>query len=153
MPSVPDNADPFNLHRFVQAQDPVYASVLAELRGGRKRTHWMWFIFPQIAGLGHSATSKHYAIQSRAEAQSYLAHPTLGQRLIECSETILHISGRSAWDIFGSPDDMKLRSCMTLFAALPDAKPVFSAVLGKYFGCKLDRRTLDLLSTADQQAQ
>src|SRR5689334_21514866 len=116
MPRVAGDADPFNLRRFVQAQEPVYSSVLSELQSGRKRTHWMWFIFPQIAGLGYSATSKHYAIQSRAEAQHYLDHPTLGQRLLECSKTVLGITGRSAHDIFGAPDDMKLRSCMTLFA-------------------------------------
>lgn len=142
-------ADPFHLRRFLAAQEPIYRSVLAELQGGRKRSHWMWFIFPQIAGLGHSATSMHYAIQSRDEAAHYLAHPALGTRLIECAETVLNLTGRSAREIFGSPDDLKLRSCMTLFAALPNADPVFRAVLAKYYEGKADPRTLDLLVQAD----
>lgn len=146
-----DETDPFNLRRFVQAQESIYANVLSELRNGRKRTHWMWFIFPQLAGLGHSSTAQHYAIQGREEAQHYLAHPVLGQRLRECTATVLHSTERSAWEIFGSPDDVKLRSSMTLFGALPAADAIFAAVLDKYFEGKLDTRTLALLSRADEQ--
>lgn len=141
-----DNADRFNLRRFLDAQEAVYGSALAELRSGQKRTHWMWFIFPQIAGLGHSSISKYYAIQSREEARQYLDHPILGKRLIECSETVLSIKGRSASAIFGSPDDLKLRSSMTLFAALRGSGSVFAQVLDTYFQGKPDTRTLELLS-------
>lgn len=139
------SSDPFDLQRFVSAQAPVYDTVLAELRGGRKRTHWMWFIFPQIDGLGYSSTSKYYAIKSREEARHYLNHPVLGKRLHECATAILGIEGRSAHDIFGSPDDMKLKSSMTLFAAVAPEDPVFAQVLDKYFQGQRDRRTLDLL--------
>ena len=149
MPS--DDTDPFNLRRFVQAQEPIYTNVLSELRSGSKRTHWMWFIFPQMAGLGHSSTAKHYAIQGREEAQHYLTHPILGKRLLECAATVLRSTGRSAGEIFGSPDDVKLRSSMTLFAALPAADAVFAAVLDKYFAGKPDPRTLALLGKVDVQ--
>ncbi len=138
--------DPFNLDRFVSAQNTVYSSVLAELRSGQKRTHWMWYIFPQIDGLGYSATSKRYAIKSREEARHYLNHPVLGRRLLECAETVLNIEGRSASEIFGSPDDMKLKSSMTLFAAVASPNSVFGQVLDKYFHGKRDSRTLDLLA-------
>lgn len=138
-------ADPFDLQRFVSAQERVYATVLEELRSGRKQSHWMWYIFPQIDGLGYSATSKHYAIRSRAETSAYLQHPLLGSRLVECSNIVLQITGRSASAIFGAPDDMKLRSSMTLFAAVPESDPVFAQILEKYFGGQPDRRTLDLL--------
>lgn len=141
-----DSPDPFDLQRFTSAQERVYRDVLAELRGGRKRSHWMWFIFPQIEGLGYSATSKHYAIKSPQEARAYLQHPVLGARLVECAETILQLTGRSASEIFGSPDDMKLRSSMTLFAAVADTDSVFARVLDKYFGGKPDQKTLDLLA-------
>lgn len=140
-----------NLQRFVDAQEAlyaqatVYATALAELRRGQKRTHWMWFTFPQIAGLGFSATSKRYAIRDREEARHYLRHPLLGKRLVECAEIVLGTTGRSAAQIFGAPDDIKLSSCMTLFAALPDADPVFARVLDKYFQGKRDARTLQLL--------
>jgi uncharacterized protein (DUF1810 family) len=151
-PRIPptNDTDPFNLRRFVQAQEPIYANVLAELRNGRKRTHWMWFIFPQLTGLGHSPTAKHYAILGREEAQHYLTHPILGQRLIECSSVVLQSTEPSAWEIFGSPDDVKLRSSMTLFTVLPAADAVFAAVLDKYFEGKPDSRTLALLSQADE---
>lgn len=138
--------DPFNLRRFLQAQEPVYGQVLAELRGGQKRTHWMWFILPQIAGLGHSATSKYYAIQSGEEARRYLDHAILGKRLVECAETLLSVKGRSAAQIFGSPDDLKLRSSMTLFAAVAGPDSVFSRVLDTYYQGRTDSRTLELLS-------
>ncbi len=138
-------SDPYDLQRFVTAQESVYATALAELRGGAKITHWMWFIFPQIEGLGSSPTARYYSIKSREEAQQYLLHPILGPRLLECSQTLLSISDRSASEIFGFPDDLKLRSSMTLFASLPDSQPVFSRVLDKYFGGERDERTLSLL--------
>lgn len=140
------NHDPFNLARFVNAQNPVYATVLAELRKGQKRTHWMWYIFPQIAGLGHSPTAKHYAIQSAAEARHYLAHPILGPRLVECATTLLAHKGQSAWAIFGSPDDMKLKSCMTLFAAVTTTETIFAQVLDRYFSGERDQQTLTFLT-------
>jgi uncharacterized protein (DUF1810 family) len=146
-----DDADPFNLRRFIDAQEVVYKNVLSELRSGQKRTHWMWFIFPQIAGLGHSSISKRYGIQSREEAQHYLNHPILGKRLVECSETVLSIKGRSASEIFGSPDDIKLRSSMTLFAAIPGSDSVFTHVLEKYFQGRPDTRTLRLLSKTNEE--
>ena len=140
--------DPFDLNRFLSAQQPVYGSVLAELRAGRKRTHWMWFVFPQLLGLGHSATSMHYAIRSLEEARRYLGHPVLGRRLVECAEAILAVEGRSASDIFGHPDDLKLASSMTLFAEAAGPESVFDLVLRKYFGGRPDARTLELLRRA-----
>jgi uncharacterized protein (DUF1810 family) len=107
--------DPFDLARFTSAQESVYDRALAEVRNGQKRSHWMWFIFPQIDGLGFSSTAKHYAIKSAEEARQYLMHPVLGPRLRECTEAVLAVNGRTASQIFGSPDDLKLRSCMTLF--------------------------------------
>lgn len=140
------HGDPFDLNRFVSAQDGVYDRVLAELRGGRKRSHWIWYVFPQIDGLGHSSTTKHYSIKSLEEARRYLDHPVLGKRLRECSEAVLEIQGRSVSEIFGYPDDLKLQSSMTLFekAAGPDS--VFERVLEQYFGGERDRNTLRLLS-------
>jgi uncharacterized protein (DUF1810 family) len=137
--------DPFDLARFVGAQDPVYATVLAELRAGRKRTHWMWFVFPQIEGLGYSATSRHYSIKSTEEARHYLEHPILGKRLVECAQAILAVEGRCASEIFGYPDDLKLRSSMTLFAEVAGPDSTFARVLQRYFGGEPDRRTLELL--------
>ena len=123
--------DPYHLDRFVQAQDRTYESALTEIRNGRKRSHWMWFIFPQFEGLGSSAQSVFFSIKSIAEAKAYLAHPLLGPRLIECAGAVLAIDGRSAIDIFGSPDDMKLRSSATLFArASPDGSE-FHRILDK----------------------
>jgi uncharacterized protein (DUF1810 family) len=141
---------PFDLARFIAAQDPIYDSVLAELKGGRKRTHWMWFVFPQIDGLGQSATSKRYAIKGRAEARAYLDHPILGARLRECAEVVLAIEGRSANEIFGSPDDMKLKSSMTLFAMVGD--DVFERVLDRFFQGKPDAATLRLLDGPGESA-
>lgn len=138
-------ADPFALKRFTTAQGNVYAEALAELRSGRKRTHWMWFIFPQLAGLGHSSTSIHYAIKSGAEARRYLEHPVLGPRLTECAEAVLAIEDRSVSEIFGYPDDLKLHSSMTLFAWAAGSPSVFERVLDKYFQGRRDARTLDLL--------
>ena len=141
--------DPFNLRRFIAAQEPVYDEALAEIRSGRKRTHWMWYVFPQLDGLGSSSTAKFYAIKSIEEAQAYLSHPVLGERLRECVNALLAIDGRSASAIFGYPDDLKLRSCATLFAALPNAESIFTELLTKYFDGAPDQRTLDLLRLAD----
>ena len=137
--------DAFDLERFVTAQQPVLAQVQEELRGGRKRSHWMWFIFPQLSGLGHSATARYYAIGSRQEAIAYLAHPQLGPRLIACGELVNRIEGRSVEQIFGSPDDLKFRSCMTLFAALRPESTVFSGALARYFDGAPDPATIDRL--------
>ncbi len=137
--------DAFDLERFVTAQQPVLAQVQEELRGGRKRSHWMWFIFPQLSGLGHSATARYYAIGSRQEAIAYLAHPQLGPRLIACGELVNRIEGRSVEQIFGSPDDLKFRSCMTLFAALRPESTVFSGALARYFDGAPDLATIDRL--------
>jgi uncharacterized protein (DUF1810 family) len=132
------------LDRFVEAQDGVYDDALAELSTGRKRTHWMWFIFPQIAGLGSSPTAQFYAIASLDEAKAYLAHPVLGPRLRECARALLTVDGRSARDIFGYPDDLKLRSSMTLFARAADAPAPLQAVLDRYYDGP-DPRTLALV--------
>jgi uncharacterized protein (DUF1810 family) len=141
------NSDPDNLARFTSAQDEVYEDVLAELRSGSKQTHWMWFIFPQIEGLGRTPTSRYYSIKTREEARRYLDHPILGPRLLECAEIVLAVNGKSALDIFGSPDDMKLKSSMTLFASVETSQTVFARVLDKYFGGQRDQRTLDLLGS------
>lgn len=138
--------DPHGLSRFVEAQEHEYAQALSEIRSGRKRSHWMWYIFPQIAGLGHSPTSVHFAIRNAAEASAYLAHPVLGRRLNECAEAVLSVEGRTAHEIFGSPDDMKLRSCATLFASVSPAGSPFQRILDKYFGGERDERTVALLA-------
>jgi len=137
--------DPFDLDRFVRAQEGTYERALAEVRAGRKRTHWMWFVFPQLDGLGSSPTARHYAIKSLAEARAYLAHPVLGPRLVECAEAVVGVEGRSAHDIFGSPDDLKLRSCATLFACVAPPGSVFDRLLAKYYSGERDDRTLQLL--------
>ena len=139
---------PAGLERFVDAQRTSYDRALAELRAGRKRSHWMWYIFPQLAGLGRSATAERYAIASLAEAEAYLKHPVLGPRMIECATAVLEIEGRSAHEIFGSPDDSKLRSCATLFALVSAPESVFARVLAKYFGGRQDEQTLRLLGRA-----
>jgi uncharacterized protein (DUF1810 family) len=138
-------ADPYDLVRFVRAQGPDYDQALSEIRRGRKRSHWMWYIFPQFDGLGVSSTSRHYAIKSVAEAEAYLRHPVLGPRLLESIEAVLGVAGRSAFDVFGSPDDMKLRSCATLFASVSPAGSVFEQLLDRYFGGERDDRTLRLM--------
>ena len=135
-------ADPFALGRFVAAQDPVFERVLGELKAGRKTSHWMWFVFPQIEGLGSSAMSRHYAIGSLAEARAYLDHPLLGSRLRRCVEILLFHEGLGASDIFGSPDDRKLHSSMTLFAKAAPREPLFSQALARYFHAEPDRSTL-----------
>ena len=137
--------DPFQLNRFVEAQEEVYDQALAEIRSGQKRSHWMWFIFPQFDGLGFSATSKRYSIKSLAEAEAYLRHPVLGPRLQECCEAALSVSGRSAFEIFGSPDEMKLQSCATLFALVSAPDSVFRRLLDRYFHGERDDTTLRLI--------
>jgi uncharacterized protein (DUF1810 family) len=139
------STDPHNLHRFVEAQDPVIDTVKKELRSGRKRTHWMWFVFPQIAGLGRSQMSQRYAIDSREEAEAYLEHPVLGLRLRECTEIVNGLDGRSANDVFGSPDDQKFRSSMTLFDAVAADPAPFRTALQLYYDGAPDRKTLRLL--------
>jgi uncharacterized protein (DUF1810 family) len=139
---MPDADDPYDLRRFVEAQDRVYGDVTAELRSGRKRTHWMWFIFPQIAGLGHSAMARRYAISSLPEAVAYLKHGILGPRLRECTRLVTLVEGRSAHDILGSPDDMKFHSCLTLFSNAAPEDQVFHHALEKYFGGEEDPATL-----------
>jgi len=140
--------DPYRLDRFVQAQDSngSFRRAVAELRAGRKVSHWMWFVFPQIEGLGFSAMSQRYAVSSLAEAQAYLRHPVLGPRLVECAAILAATDGKSAAEILGPVDAMKLRSCMTLFAAAAPGQPAFSAVLTKYFGGAPDDATLARLN-------
>ena len=137
--------DPFDLRRFVSAQESAYNRALSELRNGQKRTHWMRFIFPQIEGLRFSETSRYYAIKSMEEARHYLSHPILGARLLECAQAILAIEGRSASQIFGYPDDLKLKSSMTLFESAAGTASVFARVLDKYSTGVRDAKTLALL--------
>ena len=137
--------DTFNLQRFVDAQSPVYRQVCAELRAGEKRSHWMWFVFPQIAGLGHSATARFYAIASRAEAEAYLAHDVLHTRLADCTKLVTAVPHRSAAAILGSPDDMKFHSSMTLFAHVGADPTLFTAALDRFFGGVPDELTLSKL--------
>jgi uncharacterized protein (DUF1810 family) len=142
--------DPYDLRRFVDAQADAFERALAELQRGQKRTHWMWYIFPQFDGLGFSSTSKRYSIKSIAEAKAYLCHPVLGPRLMECAEAVVRIEGRSAFEIFGSPDDVKLRSCATLFACVSPVGSVFDRLLGKYFHGERDGKTLRLAGIAPE---
>ena len=137
--------DPFDLQRFVAAQDPVLDRVDAELRAGRKASHWMWFVFPQIAGLGGSPMAVRYAIESLPEAEAYLAHPVLGRRLRASTALVNAVEGRSALDIFGRPDDLKFRSCVTLFSRASRGDDVFRAALERYFAGEPDPATLRLL--------
>jgi uncharacterized protein (DUF1810 family) len=144
--SRPDGpGDPHDLQRFVRAQEADYDRALEEIRRGQKRTHWMWYVFPQLAGLGLSPTSRRYAIKGRAEAAAYLWHPVLGPRLVECAEAARAVEGRSAHEIFGAPDDAKLRSCATLFAEVSPPGSVFHRLLDRYFDGRPDGRTLELL--------
>ena len=140
------DADPHRLQRFVEAQNPVYAQVCAELAAGAKASHWMWFVFPQHQALGRSATARHLGLVSRAQALAYWQHPLLGARLKECTRLTLAVPGKTALQIFGTPDDLKLRSCMTLFAPVAPDEPAFGEVLGKYFGGRADERTIALLA-------
>jgi uncharacterized protein (DUF1810 family) len=140
--------DPHDLNRFVEAQDPVIEEVKEELRSGRKRTHWMWYVFPQLEGLGRSRMARRYAISSRREAEAYLAHPILGPRLRECTAVVNAVEGRSANEIFGSPDDLKFRSSMTLFDTVADDSTPFGAALERYYDGEPDPKTLELLEDA-----
>lgn len=146
-----DQLDSFNLPRFVHAQDPVFARVEEELRNGKKRSHWMWFIFPQIAGLGGSEMSRHFAISGAEEATAYLNHPLLGSRLRACTQSVLNVKQRSVADIFGHPDDLKFHSCMTLFAQVVPEGSVFHQALERYFHGIQDDWTLSLLDLKQAQ--
>jgi uncharacterized protein (DUF1810 family) len=136
--------DPFDLQRFLDAQAPVYAVVLGELRAGYKQSHWMWFIFPQLTGLGYSAMAQRFAISSREEAVAYLSHNVLGSRLRECTTLVSAVDGRTIRKILGSPDDLKFHSSMTLFGAV-SSDPEFAAAISKFYGGKRDQVTLDLI--------
>jgi uncharacterized protein (DUF1810 family) len=138
--------DVYNLQRFLDAQERVYDTVLDELRAGRKGSHWIWFIFPQITGLGHSGMAQQFAIASLDEAKAYLQHPVLGPRLRECTQIVLNVNGRSAEEIFGHPDHLKFRSCLTLFMTATTDSTIFKDALLKYFDGKPDQLTLDLLT-------
>ena len=146
--TVTNPTDPYDLARFVQAQERDYTQALSEIRDGQKRSHWMWYVFPQFDGLGFSATSRLYAIKSLAEADAYLRHPVLGPRLLACAQAALDVEGRSALEVFGSPDDMKLQSCATLFARVSPSGSVFDALLTHYFGGEADQKTLRLMEQA-----
>jgi uncharacterized protein (DUF1810 family) len=135
-----------NLERFITAQAPVYAQALAELRAGQKQSHWMWFVFPQMMGLGQSSAARAYGIQSLNEARSYLAHPVLGTRLRECCQAVMNVRGKSANDIFGTPDDMKFRSSLTMFTEAAPQELMFFNLLEKYFDGEPDEATLELLT-------
>jgi uncharacterized protein (DUF1810 family) len=139
--------DPYDLGRFLRAQEGDYHQALSEIMSGRKRSHWMWYIFPQFDGLAISSTSKLYSIKSIDEARAYLAHPVLGPRLLKCAEAVVGVDNRSATEIFGSPDDLKLRSCATLFASVSPPDSVFDRILEKYFSGERDGKTLRLLDT------
>ncbi len=145
-----NQADPFNLSRFLEAQERFYDAALAEIRNGQKRTHWMWFVFPQIDGLGFSSTTRYYAIKSLEEARQYLNHPLLGKRLAECAQALLEVQGQSISTIFDYPDDLKVKSCMTLFASTSEQPEVFVRVLEKYFNGERDTRTLQILEDLKQ---
>ena len=139
-------SDAYNLHRFLDAQELVHDTVLAELRAGRKSSHWSWFIFPQIAGLGHSAMAQQFAIGSLDEATAYLQHPVLGQRLRECTQLVLNVEGRTIEEIFPYPDNLKFRSCSTLFMVATTDNALFKNALHKYFDGQPDQVTLDILA-------
>ncbi|MDH2313884.1 DUF1810 domain-containing protein [Methylobacterium brachiatum] len=138
--------DPFDLKRFADAQHGIYEQALQELKAGHKRSHWMWFIFPQLAGLGSSAMAERYAIGSLDEARAYLQHPVLGQRLQACTAAVSAVAGRTAHQVFGTPDDMKFRSSMTLFTQADPEQPAFRQAMERYCGGAQDRRTLALLA-------
>jgi uncharacterized protein (DUF1810 family) len=144
--------DRFDLARFVEAQAAVFGQVRHELRSGRKRTHWMWYIFPQLCGLGHSAMAQRYGLRGADEAAAYLAHPLLGARLIECTQLVNQIAARPIEQIFSAPDNLKFRSCMTLFAFLEDAPPAFREALAKYFGAVPDPLTIAALQGVERCA-
>lgn len=140
-------SDSIDLSRFLSAQQEIYETALAELKKGKKKSHWMWFVFPQISGLGSSPTAKFYAVKSLDEAEAYLAHPILGARLIECCNALLAVEGKSATEILGQPDDLKLKSSMTLFAAAAGESSVFDRVLKNYYASHADEQTLRILKS------
>ncbi len=142
-----DQEDPFDLQRFVDAQYGVYAQALRELKNGQKRSHWMWFIFPQVSGLGYSYDSQFYAIRSLDEARAYLEHPILGPRLVECTAVVLALEDRTAGQVFGSVDVLKFRSSLTLFARVSASTSIFQQALEKFYGGEPDPRTLQILGT------
>jgi len=142
--------DPHDLNRFMKAQEAVFENVLTELGNGQKKSHWMWFIFPQIEGLGYSEISRYYSIKSMQEAREYLNHPILGPRLLKCTETVLALNGKTASEIFGSPDDMKFKSSMTLFACATESDSLFAQALDKYFDGERDKKTEFLLGLRAQ---
>ena len=144
--------DKYNLKRFLDAQVSTYETALREIKNGKKESHWMWFIFPQFKGLGRSETTKKYAIKSKEEAIAYLKHPVLGKRLIEITNVVLNINNRSAYEIFGGPDDLKLKSCMSLFSLIQDENDLFQKVLKKYFDGKISWTTKKLLNSAIEEA-
>ena len=146
MPKTSHPDDPHDLQRFVVAQEPLYAQVRAELGRGRKASHWMWFVFPQLRGLGYSAMAHHFGIASRDEAIAYRQHPVLGPRLIECTRLVLAVGGRTVLQILGAPDDLKLGSSMTLFESVAPGDPEFGRALDRYFGGQRDERTIALLA-------
>ena len=137
--------DPHNLQRFIDAQDPVYDEVVAELTAGKKTSHWIWFVFPQFDGLGRSGMARRYAIRSKEEALAHWNHPVLGARLRECIEKMMAIRGKTAFQILGTPDDLKFQSCLTLFATLAPNELLFKQALEKYYEGKVDTKTLELL--------
>lgn len=145
-----ENNDPFDLARFLEAQELMYGTALSELKNGQKRSHWMWFVFPQIDGLGSSTTAKRYAIKSTAEAKAYLNHPLLGARLTECTKTLLSIKGLSASDIFGYPDDLKFCSSMTLFERVTSEDSLFSRAIDQYCGGQRDEKTLAIIGAVPE---
>ena len=147
MPNSNNNDDQFALHRFLAAQETVYRAALSELQSGHKRSHWMWFVFPQIDGLGSSPTAKRYAIRSLAEAKAYLDHPVLGGRLLECTEAVLNNRGLSAAEMFGYPDTLKFRSSLTLFERVAPPNSLFSRALDSFFDGERDARTLELIES------
>ncbi len=140
-----DAIDPFDLQRFIDAQEHVYAQAISEIRAGEKVSHWMWFIFPQLDGLGYSSMAKRYAIRNEEEARAYLEHPVLGPRLRECAQAAIDVPSRTAFEIFDSPDDVKLKSSATLFAAVSPAGSVFAKLLERFFDGERDERTVNLL--------
>lgn len=144
------DADQYNLNRFLEAQEKDYKRALAELTNGQKRSHWIWYIFPQLDGLGFSSTAKRYGIKNLEEATAYLHHPVLGPRLVECAEAVMSVEGRSAQQIMGSPDDLKLRSCVTLFEHISPSGSVFERLLAKYYAGGRDDKTLELLGPGSQ---
>lgn len=141
----PNGDDPYNLSRFVRAQERDYERALSEIECGQKRSHWMWYIFPQVHGLASSSTSNHFSIKSVGEARAYLDHPVLGPRLLACAAAVVDVESRSATEIFGSPDDLKLQSCATLFACVSPPGSVFDRLLGKYYRSGRDGKTLRIL--------